>query len=275
MAADPAVSALNSFLRGSSIHDHEEALELANAATKAADAGSSDQTTAQHTKVVALLKLDRFNDALRAIAEGGTRLESECAFEKAYALYKTGELGEAEALLKKPSTSNERALKHVAAQVAYRLERFEDAAAAYRELMEKQDGRRYGEENDMKLNLMATYAQLEWQGKGSLVPEKEKVPGREEMEVFESAYNAACGCIARGDYSKAAFLLKRARDLCEASEDLNDEDKKAELTPIVIQQIYVCTKLGKLEEAADLQKSIPLSECVPPGLLMIVYADSP
>jgi signal recognition particle subunit SRP72 len=262
MADDPAV-ALNSLLRGASIHDHAEALELASAAVRAAKGRGAALTTAQHTRVVALLKLDRFDDALRAIAEGGDALEQTCTFEKAYALYKTGDLEGAEATLRNAGASagrHERGLKHVAAQVAYRAEKFDRAAALYRELGADQGAAKYGEENDLRINLSATNAQLEWQGKGWAVPQEQKQPAREELEAFETAYNAACGCISRGDFAKAAVLLKRSRDLCEATEELSEDEKKAELVPIVVQQAYVYTKLGKLDEAANLQNSVILTE---------------
>ncbi|KAH8908667.1 hypothetical protein BR93DRAFT_957586 [Coniochaeta sp. PMI_546] len=253
------LGALNSLLRSSSIEDHEEALRLADAAIKSSRSGADEQTlTAHHTKVVALLKLDRFDDALRAIAAAGTRLEDQCLLEKAYALYKTGQLSDAQVVLKKAQAS--RGVRHVAAQVAYRAEKFDDAAAIYRELLNAADDGILGEENDLRINLLAADAQLEWSGNGHLVPANEKQPGREEMEAFETAYNAACGCLARGDFAKAAMLLKRSRDLCEASEDLGDEEKKAELVPIIVQQAYVSTKLGKLEEAAALQNAIALDE---------------
>ncbi|KAK0728261.1 hypothetical protein B0T26DRAFT_672820 [Lasiosphaeria miniovina] len=257
--ADPAIAALNSLLRGASIEDHDEALKLANAAIKAFKGSASDLATARHTRVVALLKLDRFDDALRAIADGGPGLEKTCALEKAYALYKTGQLAAAEAVLQ-AAGHTDRGLQHVTGQVAYRAEKFEHAAAIYRELADTEDGARAGEENDLRINLLATNAQLEWNGKGWAVPEAQKQPGREELEAFETAYNAACGCIARADFAKAAVFLKRARDLCEASEDLDDDEKKAELVPIILQQAYVFTRLGKLDQAASLQKSILLSD---------------
>lgn len=259
--ADPAIGALNSLLRGSSIDDHEEALRLSDKVIKASRSGSDEQLlTAHHTKVVALLNLDRFDDALRAIAAAGTRLDDQCLLEKAYALYKTGQLAEAEAVLKKAQPS--RGMRHVAAQVAYRAEKFSHAAELYRELLDTADEGLMGEVNDLLINILATNAQLEWQGNGHLVPQHQKQPGREELEAFETAYNAACGCLARGDFAKAAMLLKRSRDLCEASEDLGDEEKKAELVPIIVQQAYVATKLGKLEEAKALQNVITLSEYV-------------
>ncbi|KAK4143763.1 uncharacterized protein C8A04DRAFT_12043 [Dichotomopilus funicola] len=264
---DTAVVALNSLLRGASIDDHAEALDLASAALRAAKGHPAQLSHAQHVRVVALLNLDRFDDALRAIAEGGDALARNCAFEKAYAFYKTGDLEAAQTVLREAgagaSAASERAqrgLKHIAAQVAYRTEQFDQAAATYRELGVDDNGANYGEENDLRINLSAADAQLEWQGKGWAVPEQEKQPAREDLEAFETAYNAACGCISRGDFGKAVVFLKRSRDLCEATDELDEAEKKAELVPIIVQQAYVYAKLGKLEEAAALQKSLSLED---------------
>ncbi|KAK3308671.1 uncharacterized protein B0T15DRAFT_524980 [Chaetomium strumarium] len=273
---DASVVALNSLLRSASIEDHAEALNLASAALRAAKGRGADLATAQHTRVVALLNLDRFDDALRAIAEGGDALEKICVFEKAYALYKTGDLDGALAVLRDAGGDTgvgtaraQRALKHVAAQASYRAEDFERAAALYRELSADDGGAKYGEENDLRINLSATNAQLEFQGKSWAVPEQEKQPSREDLEAFETAYNAACGCVSRGDFAKAAVLLKRSRDLCEATEDLNEDEKKAELVPILVQQAYVYTKLGKVDEATSLQKLISLDD-IPDGSTKVV-----
>lgn len=254
-------SKLTSLLARTSIEDHDEALSAADAAL----AASPKDLTAQHTKVTALLRLERYDDALRVIASGGDALEARCLLGSSYALYKTGALDEAFALLQKHGYSHggkgedegERALRHVAAQVAYRVERFDEAAAWYEGLTaEEGGGRNAGEATDLKINLLATHAQLEWQGRGDLVPTKAKTPAREDLEAFETAYNAGCGCVARGDLAKAAFLLKRAADLCEATEDLSDEDKKAEMLPIVLQRAYVLELMGKKDEAAALQKEV-------------------
>jgi len=118
MPQDPA-TILAAVLRAATIDDHEEVLKAANAAIKANRADED----AQHTRVVALLKLDRFDDAVRAISEGGVKIESRCALEKAYALYKLGQLDEAAAHLKSFGLGK-RSFSHVASQVAYRAERF-------------------------------------------------------------------------------------------------------------------------------------------------------
>ena len=65
------------------------------------------------------------------------------------------------------------------------------------------------EENDLRINRSATDAQLEWKRQGDLV-NKKKV-SREDLEAFETAYNAACGCVSRGELGQAEILLKRAK----------------------------------------------------------------
>ncbi|KAH9910069.1 hypothetical protein F4778DRAFT_714008 [Xylariomycetidae sp. FL2044] len=253
--SDPATT-LTSLLRASSIHDHDEVLKAANAALKV----SKSNLNAHHTRVVALLKLDRFDDALRALAEAGDKLETECRLEKAYALYKSGQLQDAEKTLSSlPASQRSRPYRHLEAQIAYRAERFQDAAEAYRHLSTAEDGLA-GEENDLKINSLATNTQLEWAGLGHLVDQHARQPSREHLEAFETAYNAACLCIAQRDFGKASVFLKRATDLCEASDELSADEKKAELLPIMVQHAYVLSQLGKEAEAAALQKSVVLAE---------------
>jgi len=65
------------------------------------------------------------------------------------------------------------------------------------------------EDVDLKINNGAVDAQLEWANLGHLV--KNKKPGREDLQAFETAYNAACGSIARGELGQAEVLLKRSK----------------------------------------------------------------
>ncbi|ERT02382.1 signal recognition particle subunit SRP72 [Sporothrix schenckii 1099-18] len=265
-----AVNALNSLLRGASIDDHEEALKLANAAIGNGTAGSAspEQLTALHAKVVALLKLDRFDDALRTVAAGGDALAARTVLERAYALYKTGDLDAAAALAASQGASH-RALKHVAAQVAYRTEQFDLAAGLYAALGEDAESAPeagVGESTDVRINALAVSAQRAWQGRGSTTVSAGQDSAldagrREDLESFEAAYNAGCVAVARGDVAKASILLRRAQQLCEASDELSDEDKRAELLPILIQQVYTLTRLGRHDDAAALQKAIDASEC--------------
>jgi hypothetical protein len=60
-------------------------------------------------------------------------------------------------------------------------------------------------------------------------------------------------------------------DLCASSEDIPEQDKAAELMPIIAQQLYVATVLGKMEQAEALAQQINLNEWVRKGS-MVIYA---
>lgn len=104
------VQSLTSLLQRSSIDDHEEVLRACNGSLKA----SKMDLDAQHAKVVALLKLDRYDDALRVLEESGDKLKGKAGIERAYALYKVGELEEAKRIAK--VIAEDRGARHVEAQ---------------------------------------------------------------------------------------------------------------------------------------------------------------
>ncbi|KAI1007763.1 hypothetical protein K3495_g462 [Podosphaera aphanis] len=243
---------LASLLQGITIDDDNEVLEAANNVLKT----SKNNFNALHSRVVALLKLDRFEDALRALDDGGDKLADRCVLEKAYALYKTGQLEEAAKIAQAAET---RGLKHIAAQVAYRAENFRAAALHYKELS-SQDSIVEGEDTDLRINILATDAQLEWQGNGDLIEQSNKKPVKEDLDAFETSYNAACGFIARGDLKTCGVFLKRARDLCQASDEMSDEEKSVELLPIIAQEAYVLMMLGKIEEAKALHTMVNIDD---------------
>lgn len=101
---------LSALLQSSTIDDHDEVLEACNAFLKQ----SKKDLGVQHVKVVALLKSDRYDDALRVLEEGGDELMRKASVERAYALYKVGELAEAKEIV--IGISNDRGARHVEAQ---------------------------------------------------------------------------------------------------------------------------------------------------------------
>ncbi|KHO00911.1 signal recognition particle protein [Metarhizium album ARSEF 1941] len=240
---DPATT-LGALLRAATIDDHDEVLKAANAALKA----NRTDELAQHTRVVALLKLDRFSDALRAISEGGIKLEASCVLETAYALYKLGKLDEATSLLVSVGIQK-RSLSHLAAQVAYRSENFDEAQSIYHRLLASDIDE---EANDLRINIQAAQAQAVWKDvSASYATNPENAP-----DAFELCYNAACANIARGSLQLALKLLQRALALCDASDELTDEDKDAERQPILAQQALVLAKMGDVDRARDMYSSI-------------------
>ena len=150
------VSTLASLLKKTHIEDHDEILSSADAALKQ----SKGDLEVQHVKVVALLKLDRYSDAIAAIEAGGAKLKDKASLEYAYALYKSGKPAEAAEIASK---SSQRGYNHVEAQARYRIEDFERAAELYKQLSARHE---QDVEADLKVNSSAVDVQLEWAGKG-------------------------------------------------------------------------------------------------------------
>jgi signal recognition particle subunit SRP72 len=104
------IQSLSVLLQRSTIEDHEEVLKSCNAVL----AKAGNDIHAQHVKTVALLKLDRYEDCLRVIEEGGDVLKQRASLEYAYILYKCGKLCDAADVASKSRTG--KGAKHVEAQ---------------------------------------------------------------------------------------------------------------------------------------------------------------
>ncbi|KAJ5129343.1 Tetratricopeptide-like helical [Penicillium bovifimosum] len=251
---------LASLLQRASIDDHEEVIQSCDAVL----AKSKSDLKAQHMKVVALLKLDRYEEALKIFEAGGDDLKNSAGLEYAYASYKCGELEEATEALTR--TASGRGASHLEAQVRYRAENFRRAAELYEEL--SKDTSYSQEVNDLNINSWATDAQLQWKGEPEFV--RHDRLSREDLESFETTYNGACLNIAKGAFKQGEILLNRAQSqhpavlpethICRTSEDLSPEEKTAELLPIAVQQLYVLIRLGKLEEAEAALKDIAVED---------------
>lgn len=241
-------SSLAAILKKTTLDDHEQIL----AATDKALSSSKSDPDAQHVKVVALLKLDRYNEAVKFIEEGGDPLKRRVQLEYAYALYKTGRLQEAAEI---SSKLKERSAQHLEAQSRYRLEDPRRTSEIYKQLRSRDSG---PEDYDLRVNQIAINAQAEWLG--VLDPGTSRKPQGDDLATFETAYNAACGSIAREEFAQAEFLLERAEELCKQAEDLTDQQKADELVPIRAQQLYVYLCRGRIEEAEALAADIRVEE---------------
>ncbi|PYH40365.1 signal recognition particle subunit SRP72 [Aspergillus saccharolyticus JOP 1030-1] len=246
-----AAQSLSSLLQRASIDDHEEVLQSSNAAL----AKSKADQHALHIKAIALLKLDRYDDCLRVFEEAGDGLKSRAALEYAYVLYKSGRPEQAIEVVSQ--VTGIRGARHLEAQASYRAERFRRAAELYEELS-KDGASLSNEENDLRINAWATDAQLQWKGYPGFVRHNRAT--RDDLEAFETVYNAACLSIAKGEFEQGELLLKRAKELCRTSEDLSPEDRDAELLPIAVQQLYVLLRQGKSEEAQFILEEISVKD---------------
>lgn len=113
-------ASLESLLRNLTISsedepDHEQILEHCDKVLNTTKA----HPRALHTKIVALLNLDRYEDALRVFESPDGQAVGNATLEKAYCLYKLGKLEEAQEVAKSAADGgdrNKRGLRHVEAQ---------------------------------------------------------------------------------------------------------------------------------------------------------------
>ncbi|NXB18196.1 SRP72 protein, partial [Rhagologus leucostigma] len=226
---------------------------------------NKDDVTALQCKVVCLIQNGNFKEALGVINTHAKVLTSDIiAFEKAYCEYRLNRIESALKTIQSASQQTDK-LKELYGQVLYRLERYDDCLAAYRDLIRNSQDE-YEEER--KTNLSAVVAaQSTWE---KVVPED---LGLREA-TYELCYNSACALIGQGKLSEAMKKLQKAEELCRQSlsedSDVTEEDIEAELAIIHGQMAYIMQLQGRTEDALQLYNQIIKLKPTDVGLLAVI-----
>ncbi|NXB62084.1 SRP72 protein, partial [Struthidea cinerea] len=226
---------------------------------------NKDDVTALQCKVVCLIQNGSFKEALGVINTHTKVLTSDViAFEKAYCEYRLNRIESALKTIQSASQQTDK-LKELYGQVLYRLERYDDCLAAYRDLIRNSQDE-YEEER--KTNLSAVVAaQSTWE---KVVPED---LGLREA-TYELCYNSACALIGQGKLNEAMKKLQKAEELCRQSlsedSDVTEEDIEAELAIIHGQMAYIMQLQGRTEDALQLYNQIIKLKPTDVGLLAVI-----
>ncbi|KAM9295770.1 LOW QUALITY PROTEIN: signal recognition particle subunit SRP72 [Morus bassanus] len=226
---------------------------------------SKDDVTALQCKVVCLIQNGNFKEALGVINTHTKVLTSDViAFEKAYCEYRLNRIENALKTIQSASQQTDK-LKELYGQVLYRLERYDDCLAAYRDLIRNSQDE-YEEER--KTNLSAVVAaQSTWE---RVMPED---LGLREA-TYELCYNSACALIGQGKLNEAMKKLQKAEELCRQSlsedSDVTEEDIEAELAIIHGQMAYIMQLQGRTEDALQLYNQIIKLKPTDVGLLAVI-----
>ncbi|NXR94085.1 SRP72 protein, partial [Hypocryptadius cinnamomeus] len=226
---------------------------------------NKDDVTALQCKVVCLIQNGTFKEALGVINTHTKVLTSDViAFEKAYCEYRLNRIESALKTIQSASQQTDK-LKELYGQVLYRLERYDDCLAAYRDLIRNSQDE-YEEER--KTNLSAVVAaQSTWE---KVVPED---LGLREA-TYELCYNSACALIGQGKLNEAMKKLQKAEELCRQSlsedSDVTEEDIEAELAIIHGQMAYIMQLQGRTEDALQLYNQIIKLKPTDVGLLAVI-----
>ncbi|XP_015121860.1 signal recognition particle subunit SRP72 [Diachasma alloeum] len=225
--------------------EYERALKVANRILGI----FQDEDAAIHCKVICLIQLSKFNDALQLIAKN-PKISIHLEFEKAYCLYRLNQVAES---LKVVSNIQNPCLKikELKAQILYRLEKYEDCFSVYRDII-KNSSDDY--EDERETNLAAVLVNLTAEGSSIDIPELRD-------HTYELTYNAACRLVAKGvqgdrsNLIEAEKKLRLAENMCkEALEEdgATEEEIEDELGIIRVQLGYCLQLQGREKEAQAL-----------------------
>ncbi|NXL01650.1 SRP72 protein, partial [Mesembrinibis cayennensis] len=226
---------------------------------------SKDDVTALQCKVVCLIQNGNFREALSVINTHTKVLTSDViAFEKAYCEYRLNRIENALKTIQSASQQTDK-LKELYGQVLYRLERYDDCLAAYRDLIRNSQDE-YEEER--KTNLSAVVAaQSTWE---KVMPED---LGLREA-TYELCYNSACALIGQGKLNEAMKKLQKAEAFFLFAltflQDVTEEDVEAELAIIHGQMAYIMQLQGRTEDALQLYNQIIKLKPTDVGLLAVI-----
>ncbi|XP_069482264.1 signal recognition particle subunit SRP72 [Ambystoma mexicanum] len=261
MAAAGVASHWSEVNRAGQSGDYSRALKSINKILQI----TKDDATALHCKVVCLIQSGSFKEALNVIHSHTKVLTSDViAFEKAYCEYRLNRIENALKTIESTSEQTDQ-LKELYGQVLYRLERYDDCLAVYRDLIRNSQD---DYEEERKTNLSAVVAAMStWE---KVMPED---LGLQDL-TYELCYNAACTLIGQGRLDDAMKRLKQAEELCRESlaedADVTEEDIAAELAIIHGQMGYIMQQQGRTEDALQLYNQIIKLKPTDVGLLAVI-----
>ncbi|KAG0350632.1 hypothetical protein BG005_009833 [Podila minutissima] len=233
--------------------EHEKALNITDKIL-AIDAKDKD---ALHCKAITLIRLERYTDALAILNKP---LEGKFVFEKAYCLYRTNQLNDGATLIenrRKELKSQGQALswdlRHLEAQMLYRMERYQECIELYYGMLKDTPKSDEGY-NDILTNFNACKAAVLYSGE--TLDDRWKVEDVTKT-TYELSFNSACARISTGEYTQALKLLEEAKALCrETLHDYDEEEIEQEMAIIIVQTAYVYQLLGRVDQARELYHSV-------------------
>ncbi|KAJ3298444.1 Signal recognition particle core component [Borealophlyctis nickersoniae] len=212
-----------------------------------------------HSKVVALIRLERYTDALTVLEASNLPVEvrEDHQFEKAYCLYRANRLSESLDLIRQCKNGElgkdaKRQFDHLEAQVLYRQEDYGECLGIYQELLRDVNEDEEGE-------LASNYNAVRAAAVASGLSLGDEMDVDQAADSYEVTYNLACLSLADGKLDEAEQYLQKARKQCRDAlleEEYAEEEIERELGIIVVQLAYVRQLQGKTEEASELYKGV-------------------
>uniref|UniRef100_A0A1I8BI41 Signal recognition particle subunit SRP72 n=1 Tax=Meloidogyne hapla TaxID=6305 RepID=A0A1I8BI41_MELHA len=176
------------------------------------------------------------------------KIVDKASFDKAYKFYCSKNDKAAIGVLRKLD-QNEPRVMELKAQIAYRMENFDEAMNLLKKLL-----RTHSDEFDeiRRSNFIAVQARLHSQGS---TQEVDLI----SLDTFNLMFNASCHLIVSGKFNEAYELLCKALEECKCSlakDGLDELAIKREEAPIRTQIAYVLKEMGNDKEALKIYQQI-------------------
>jgi len=218
--------------------DFEKALKVCN---KILNIDPKDET-AFHCRMVCLMQLGKFGDALKQIRD--THFKVDLTFEESYCLYRLNKPEEALAIIEESGKKSEK-IRELQAQIYYRMEMYQEAYDLYRDIMKNTND---DFEKERLTNLQATAVYVE----GAQVMDQD--------ETYEMCYNRGCQLLGEQKWSQAEDALKKAEEMCKTDmkEDEADDEEIERETGIIRVQIGFAVQMQgyRDREAQNIYNSV-------------------
>mmetsp|Transcript_20809 Transcript_20809/g.58628 ORF Transcript_20809/g.58628 Transcript_20809/m.58628 type:complete len:665 (+) Transcript_20809:65-2059(+) len=217
-----------------------------------------DAAVVRRCRVFALLSLSRWADALQ-ICDKNPADQEALAFERAYCLYRLNRFQEAlDALARGEQVPEEQDRRtRLEAQIRYRMGDYQACADMYEKLYREDT-----EDTGLLVNAVASCVSGDKPREALRMLNAE-----ESLldSSYELCFNLACAQIDEGKLAEAEVRLEKAKELCVEelvqAEDLAEEDAALledheELAAIRVQQACVLQRRGATEEASELYNRV-------------------
>ena len=233
--------------------EFEEGLDISDEILKLAP----DDPDASLCKLVCLIQLAEFQDALKLIERASKRAKTKSPpsiFEKAYCLYRQDRYALSMRTLDQvPADALDARVDDLRAQIHYRLEEYRTAA----EMFLKGLSRDASQERQANFTAALAYC-------SPVVIQTMLDETTVDTGTMEQCFNLATAYLAVSHdpsmRKKAELLLQKAEELCSKSldddPDATEEDLALELVPVHVQLAYTRQLQGKGEEAISLYSSV-------------------
>ncbi|GFO21232.1 signal recognition particle subunit srp72 [Plakobranchus ocellatus] len=235
--------------------EYEKAIRIANKILQQ----QPSEFAAFNCKVVSLILLDRFDEALSVINKDKVHT-GLLKFEKAYCEYRLNRTKEALTTLRSITNHDTRS-KELLCQVLYRMEDFEECFDLYRDVIKNSQDDNDGER---ETNLAAVVASMQLWGI------KDMDDAGLEEDSYEICYNNACYYIGKGDLNTGLEKLAKAEELLKNDPDLAEDELEEELAIIRVQRGYIYQCQGQNDQASQLYNQVLKIKPSDAGILAVV-----